>query len=586
MRFMDIFKKLLPASREVKQIAPAVSDEKVVAIVKSSTPIPAPASIPIPHIEADMLEMLYHAYIKPEVLDVRVDLRLTVKGSVQQLSVQMKKESAKQMSAVVTPKCASVALGSKKSFVRSFIVRPAACSPLRLVNGSVVSSTQDNCSKTYSICSFSSTTKAANQSDTTLVTQRADLRKDYQWLKKLGSGAFGVVFCVKNKASGRLSAVKVVVKTHTMENHQLFVHEQRAMRVSGVHPFVISLEASGHDDFGYQLMTTYCPGGDLARELERVGSLSETRVRFYLSQLILAVEHLHTHKIIHRDIKPNNILLDARGNAVLADLGLCHIFDSQKPMTDDTWNPTIYHSSTMAEIDKNFDDPDRYTIHQTCGTEGYMAPEMISAAGYSFGVDVWALGITAYELRCGRLPWSGRKKGKKDRMLLLNQSLRDPLVFHARDDVSRKLQSVLQSMLHKDPYDRASIRELRRKPFFRSINWKKLAGGKCNAPFVPPQCLVTPQNHHPSFLPLGEPYSLDEDPYPELAYRSPLLDQDPSNNTFNAPGVFAKLFNKLTRPRSTHVQWEMVMPKSPSKYLREDGQKLAFQSKCSTESLW
>ncbi|EPQ51978.1 kinase-like protein, partial [Gloeophyllum trabeum ATCC 11539] len=111
-------------------------------------------------------------------------------------------------------------------------------------------------------------------------------------------------------------------------------------------------------------------GGDLGMHIKRFGRFTEERVRFYMGQLALAIEHLHDHKIIHRDIKPDNILLDAKGNAVLADVG----------------NPG-YDPSCMC--------------YEAYGSEAYMAPEMLAGNGYSFNVDIWALGVSAFEMRCG-----------------------------------------------------------------------------------------------------------------------------------------------------------------------------------------
>ncbi|TFK53252.1 kinase-like protein [Heliocybe sulcata] len=592
MRFTNVFKKMVPASREVKQVIPAASDEKEVAVVKST---PIPTSIAIPHVETEMLELLYNAYVKPEVLSVRSDLRLKVQMDVRQLSTEIKKRNERSMSIISTPKRASSAT-KKAPSVRSFIVRPAKRGALRVVNGSVISSIKSKKATTiYSLSSFSSignTTKAtnANLSDTTLIPashQPLDLRKSHHFVQKLGQGAFGVVYLIQNSTTLRFSALKVVVKTYNNKEdgeamQRMVMNETRAMRKAQGCRFIVGLEASGHDDFGYQMVTTYCPGGDMGRELERLGCFCESRVRFYLSQMILAVEHLHKQKIVHRDIKPGNILLDARGNAVLADLGLSHVFDDApkaKPTTDATWNPALQHA--LEEIDRNFDDPERYTLYQSCGTEGFMAPEILTGAGYSFGVDIWALGVTAFEMRCGRLPWSGVRDGKRDRMLMLNQCLRDPLVFDARDEVSLKLQSVIKGMLEKDPFDRVEIRELKKKPFFRNTKWKRLADGKVKPYYIPPQCLATPHNHYPALLPLGDAYAADEDPLPELTYRSPLLNEGAPGNCPAAPGVFAKLVSKMTKPKAPRVQWQMVAPKSPA-----EDEKIGVQAKSFMWSSW
>ncbi|EPQ51981.1 kinase-like protein [Gloeophyllum trabeum ATCC 11539] len=555
MRFtLNIFKKKAPSAAKAAPALPC--DEKEVAVVKT---VPV---VSMSDIEREVLESIYNAYITPEVLNVKADMVFNVQGSFRQVSIEMKKDTADRMSIIVTPKRAQIA-APRSVFVKN------SPKPVQLTDGSVYSITGEKPSVEYSQNDI--TIKGANSSDTTLVQQAVDFEKEYHTLKRIGEGAFGVVFVVQNKATTRLSAVKVLPKVRCGGDeaaHEMFMREFRAARMYGVHPFLMTLEASGHDDWGYQLMTTYCPGGDMKHELERVGAFSEARVKVYLAQLMLAVEHLHKHKIIHRDIKPANILIDVKGNAVLADLGLCHIF--QKPTTEATWNPVMRQSelsSTFDSFDENFDDPSRYNCYDYAGTDGYTAPEVISQAGYTFDADIFSLGVTAFQMRCGRLPWAGEKDGHKNRMVLFNQVLREPVVFDARDKVSPNLQVVLKNMTEKDPFDRATIRDLKRKPFFRTINWGKLAKGKVRAPVIPPQCGDLPYGGDLAVvLPLGKPYTSDEDPYPEIAYRSPLVEQGPFEGARS--GIFATLLRRSEKPERLPrlLQWDLIEGLTPSQW--------------------
>ncbi|TFK53249.1 kinase-like protein [Heliocybe sulcata] len=401
-----------------------------------------------------------------------------------------------------------------------------------------------------------------------------DLAKEYKALKQIGSGGFGTVYLIRHKATSKLSAVKVILKEKSDSQGRwdplpFFMKEQKSARIVGHHPFVIGLEASWHDSNAFYLMTPYYPGGDLEELVNRCGALPETRVRFYLAQLTLAMEHLHSHKIIHRDIKPPNVLIDAAGNAILADLGLCHIFpdskvkvhydgDESKTAALETCNPG-YNSA--------------YMCHDPCGSAAYASPELLAGQPFSFNTDIWSLGVTAYAMRCCRLPWEGLKKGTWDVVTSTKQILRDPLAFKAGDKVSQELQDLLHQMLEKKPQSRATISDIKEHTFLKEIDWNKLVQGEIEAPYIPAKCKSTPRSFRNITLPLGKPYSPGEDPNPELSFRSPQLDDFPTPTTnpppssppesFHGIGVIKRLIRKLINPSRKYKRATLPVTQAP-----------------------
>ena len=126
------------------------------------------------------------------------------------------------------------------------------------------------------------------------------------------------------------------------------------------------------------MILEYCPGGDLGKVLEQEKRFDEARARIYLAEILLALEDLHKRDIIFRDLKPDNVVLDAQGHALLTDFGLSKtgIFKTEEDMT--------------------------YTI---CGTPEYLAPEIVRGEGHGKAVDWWSLGALLYEMSCGRPPF-------------------------------------------------------------------------------------------------------------------------------------------------------------------------------------
>lgn len=198
----------------------------------------------------------------------------------------------------------------------------------------------------------------------------------------------------------------------------------------------------------------YVNGGDLYFHLKRERQFHEDRVRFYGAEIVSAIGYLHSHGVIYRDLKLENLLLDKEGHIKVADFGLC--------------KEDITHGGTTNTF---------------CGTPEYIAPEVLEDNDYGKAVDWWATGVVMYEMMMGQLPFFNI-----DRNILCELIVREKVRF--RRSVSMEAQSLLTSLLEKSPSRRLGsgqedYRQIQAHPFFASINWTELVQRKIEPPFKP-----------------------------------------------------------------------------------------------------
>ncbi|KAJ3753905.1 kinase-like domain-containing protein [Lentinula raphanica] len=278
-------------------------------------------------------------------------------------------------------------------------------------------------------------------------------------LRCVGKGAFGKVRVVQHKQTRDLYALKYINKTKCVKMKAVAnVIQERRLLEEIDHPFIVNLRYAFQDDENCFFVLDLMLGGDLRFHLERLGSLQEDVVKFYMAQLSSAVEFLHQIGIMHRDIKPDNILLDERGNAHLTDFNIAVHFSDRK-------------------------------LTGVAGSMAYMAPEILTKRGYTCHIDWWSLGVCAYELIFGRRPFRGRTNSA-----LTTSIAKDPLKWpeDAEKKCSRAGMLVIKGLLDRDPSrrfgckpDGEGFQELRRHPWFQSIDWDTLESKEQIPPFIP-----------------------------------------------------------------------------------------------------
>ncbi|KAK1227209.1 hypothetical protein PQX77_009843 [Marasmius sp. AFHP31] len=284
-------------------------------------------------------------------------------------------------------------------------------------------------------------------------------------LRCVGKGAFGKVRVVQHKQTRDLYALKYINKAKCVKMKAVpNVIQERRLLEEVDHPYIVNLRYAFQDDENCFFVLDLMLGGDLRFHLERLGSLTEEVVRFYVAQLSSALAFLHESGIMHRqvnqirDIKPDNILLDEKGNAHLTDFNIAVHFGDRK-------------------------------LTGVAGSMAYMAPEILTKRGYTCHIDWWSLGVCAYELIFGRRPFRGRTNGD-----LTHSITKDPLKWpeDAEKKCSRSGMIALKALLERDTTKRLGCkpngegyRDIQTNAWFKSIDWETLETKEQVPPFVP-----------------------------------------------------------------------------------------------------
>jgi len=289
---------------------------------------------------------------------------------------------------------------------------------------------------------------------------------DFEIRRVLGTGGFGKVFQVSKTAGaqkGKIYAMKVLKKAVIVRNketkeidREVNVHAkmERDVLMAVRHPFIVDLKYAFQAGNKVYLIMEYLAGGELFMQLQKERMLMEDTAIFYLSQVLLALEHLHQIGIIYRDLKPENIMLDRAGHVKLTDFG-------------------CVKESASDEINYTF-----------CGTVEYMAPEILNRSGHGKEVDWWSFGILlVHDMLTGAPPFTGgNRKVITDRVLKSKLQLKKYLTPNAKD--------LLKKLLHKQAENRLGYGEkdseaVKTHKFFAGVNWDHVLSKKTSPPFLP-----------------------------------------------------------------------------------------------------
>ena len=314
---------------------------------------------------------------------------------------------------------------------------------------------------------------------------------DFQPLSIIGKGAYGEVRLCKVKATGEVIAMKRMKKTEMKFKNQVkhIKAERDVLTRAAQSPWIVELKYSFQDAHCLYLGMEYLPGGDLMTLLMKKEILSEEEGRFYAAEILLGIEATHQLNYIHRDIKPDNILLDARGHVKLSDFGLCsyavrltqeivpHSFTLRRSQED----PELPQPSLATLPTQSFQRSRQYA-QSTVGTPDYIAPEVLTKRGYDHTADWWSYGAILFEMLVGYPPFYSDDPTMTCRKIVdWRRTLRIP----ANAGLSGAATDLLLRLL-RDPQDRLGqhgVAEIKAHPFFTGIDWSNLQAMR--PPFVP-----------------------------------------------------------------------------------------------------
>ncbi|XP_074276662.1 putative serine/threonine protein kinase IREH1 [Silene latifolia] len=330
---------------------------------------------------------------------------------------------------------------------------------------------------------------------------------DFEIIKPISRGAFGRVFLAKKRTTGDLFAIKVLKKADMIRKNAVeSILAERDILISVRNPFVVRFFYSFTCRENLYLVMEYLNGGDLYSLLRNLGCLDEDVARVYIAEVVLALEYLHSLHVVHRDLKPDNLLIAHDGHIKLTDFGLSKV--GLINSTDDLSGPAVSGTSLFEEdqpqLSASEKQQERRQKRSAVGTPDYLAPEILLGTGHGATADWWSVGVILFELIVGIPPFNA----EHPQIIfdnILNRNIPWP---HVPEEMSYEAEDLIDKLLIEDPNQRlgaGGAAEVKAHPYFRDINWDTLARQK--AAFVP----ASESAHDTSYFTCRYPWNQSED---------------------------------------------------------------------------
>uniref|UniRef100_A0A8R1HPX8 3-phosphoinositide-dependent protein kinase 1 n=1 Tax=Caenorhabditis japonica TaxID=281687 RepID=A0A8R1HPX8_CAEJA len=304
---------------------------------------------------------------------------------------------------------------------------------------------------------------------------------DFKFIRGLGEGAYSNVILGQEVVSGAEFAIKVIQKSHLIKNQKMdaIAREKNILNYltqkCRSHPFISQLYTSFHDHTRIYFVMELVEGGDLSDSLCHFGSFDLPTTKFFASEILSGLKFLHDHYIVHRDMKPENILIKMDGHVVIADFGSAQAINGltlpSEEFTDENQTSSGSSDSRSPSPLRYYSDDEEETMARRTtfvGTALYVSPEMLTDGDVGAQTDIWGLGCIIFQCLAGQPPFRAVNQFHLLRKIqTLDFTFPEGFPPHAID--------VLQCILVSEPSKRIKTEQLMTHPFFENVDWENIA---------------------------------------------------------------------------------------------------------------
>jgi len=295
--------------------------------------------------------------------------------------------------------------------------------------------------------------------------------------------------------------MKVMKKSEMVKKNQVaHIRAERDVLALADNPWVVRLAYSFQDEANLYLVMEYLAGGDMMTVLMEKDILSIAATRFYIAEMATAIDSVHKLNYVHRDLKPDNILIDKNGHIKLSDFGLCKAFEQSEVPYLEQYNEAknsplapIADSKDTAARRKNWKGRTRQLAYSTVGTPDYIAPEVFAQTGYGQECDWWSLGVIMYECLVGYPPFYAEDPMSTCRKIV---NWKKTLVFPAEAQLTEDSKDLITKLIC-DSSNRLSYEDIKSHSFFKGLDWANIRSTK--APIIPELSGPTDTSHFDHF---------------------------------------------------------------------------------------